>query len=211
MPTKNFPPIYQVKFPTMPLSYPHDERGWYFVSQYYWFIFQESPKPALSLNSQEISPITYRFSLSAFGRRDVIPESSVLPIAIATIEQTNLSHPEVSALYAKLGLDSNHPQPSMKGLFINNTHFNLGEVECDISIHKALDLLLKEIKVKEIKEKLSIEKIDYVGDFREAQKHTFLPYSNKEKQISSPTRKTAPLSLSILIIFIVLLFIWFAK
>lgn len=190
----------------MPLSYPHNERGWYFVSQYYWFIFQESPKPALSLNSQEISPITYRFSLSAFGRRDVIPESSVLPIAIATIEQTNLSHPEVSALYAKLGLDSNHPQPLMKGLFINNTHFNLGEVECDISIHKALDLLLKEMK-----KNLSIDKIDYVGDFREAKKHTFLPYSNKEKQISSPTRKTMPLSFGMLIIFIVLLFIWFAK
>lgn len=202
MPIKNFPPVSKVHFPTVPLSYPHDESGIYFVSQHYWFQFQQNPQPALVLfsDSKEDSPIIYHYSLSAFGRRDIIPESSILPIAVATIEQTNLANSEMSALFAQLGSDI--PLPLMKGLFVKNKRLNLGKIEQEISTQEAVGILLNEMK-----NVLDIKEIKYVGDINAACKLGFIPYAATEKQGTSK-KAISPLAWGILIILAVLLFVW---
>lgn len=196
MSIRKYSPITKSTFPTVPLSYPQDEKGEFFVSEYYWFQFQRNPQPAFSLlpnKKADLSAISYPYSLTAFGRRDVIPQASILPIAVVAIEQNDLS-----LVFGKEDI----PIISMKSLFINNQHSNLGEIAGDITEKEALTILITEMK-----QTLNINEIHYVGGFDEACKAGFIPYSLDPKK--SNNKKFYLSKWSIFIIIVVILLVLF--
>lgn len=172
---RNLIPISKTEFPTSPVCYPFDDSGLIFSWGNFWLQLQKNPLPIYAQKTSD-SPLKYLYSLSVFERRDINPKASLLPVAIATLEQMNVEHPNNKQIVEILGKNP----PIMIGLFFNGHRYNCGELSVDILPESEISSFLGEVIADYIN---FTGEQKYIGNIEQAYGHpdTGLPKKEKKK------------------------------